>query len=124
MRTLFLLVLFVFCASPVLAQQKVADKKFIFTSSLLVGATVFNVESTFAALDKCNHTCEEGNLLMKPLFNLGRPAVYAVDGGVNAGIIYASYHMKKKGFKGWWLPQLAGGAVYAIAGGFNMRFTF
>ncbi len=124
MRKLLLAFVMVFYSFPALAQEKTVDKKFIFTSIFLAGTTVFDTETTFAALDKCNHTCKEGNPLMRPFFNSGRPAVYAVQGAVDVGLIAWSYKLKKDGNKLWWFPPVVVGAVHGLAGGFNLRFVF
>lgn len=123
MKTLFLALVIIFYSSPILAQDKTVDKKFIFTSAFLVGASSFDSESTFAALDRCGFNCKEGNPLMRPLFRSGRPAVYIVNGALDTGIIYWSYRMKKDGKKAWWLMPVVIGAVHATAGSFNLRFV-
>lgn len=125
MRILFLaFIIVVFFSSVALAQEKTADKKFIFTGAFLVGTTVFDVETTFAALNKCGNTCHEGNSLMYPLVQSGRPAVYAVNGAIDAGLIAWSYKLKKDGSKLWWFLPIVAGTAHGLAGGFNMRFVF
>ncbi len=124
MRTLFLATVIFFYSFPSLAQDKTVDKKFIFATVFLTGATMLDVESTFAALDNCNHTCKEGNPVMRPLLNSGRPAVYVVEGAVDVGLMAWSYKMKKDGNKLWWLFPVVVGVTHAVAGGINMRFVF
>ncbi len=124
MKKLLIALIIVFYSLPAFAQEQTADKKFIFTSAFLAGATMLDVESTFAALNKCAGTCREGNPLMRPLFQSGRPAVYAVQGGVDVAVIAWSYKMKKDGNKLWWLVPVALGTAHGFAGGFNMRFVF
>ncbi len=126
MRKSLLVLMIVFASSSAWAQappDKTADKKFIFASAFLVGATVFDAESTFAALNKCAN-CIEGNPIMRPLINSGRPATYAVEGAADVGLIAWSYKLKKDGNKLWWLPPVVVGAVHGLAGGFNLRFVF
>ncbi len=124
MRTLLLSLIFVFCAPPIFAQEKVADKKFIFTNVFLAGTTVFDVEATFVALNKCGVNCKEYNPILRPLVQSGRPAVYVVEGAIDVGLIALSYKLKKNGNKLWWLPPVVVGAVHGVAGGFNLRFVF
>lgn len=124
MKVFFSVVIFTLFSSVVSAQEKVADKKFLFTSYFLVGTTVFDVETTFACMNKSGVKCKEGNDLLGPLFNSGRPAVYTVEGAVDVGLITWSYKLKKSGNKLWWLPPLAFGAVHGLEGGFNLRFIF
>ena len=125
----FLLAVMAICFSASVSAQspehkKVADKKFILTSVFLAGTTVFDMETSFAAIDKCGGSCKEGNPLLRPLFNSSRPAVYAVQGAVDVGIITWSYKLKKDGNKLWWFPPLVIGTAHAITGGFNLRFVF
>lgn len=106
--------------------DKVIDTKFVFLTSSLVASTVFDVETTFAAIK--NPDVREGNPVMRPFVNAGRPATYAFLGGVDASIVYASYWMKKSTNpavqKIWWVMPIVATASHAFAGGFNLRFTF
>lgn len=124
MRTLFLALIIFFCSLPVSAQEKTVDKKFIFASSFLAGTTILDVESSFATFDNYGDRRKERNVLLRPLFKSGRPAVYAVEGTLDAGFIAWSYKLKKDGKKMWWVVPVAVGSVHAIAGGFNLQFVF
>lgn len=107
---------------------KVVDKNFLIVTSSLAVFTVFDVETTFAATGNPKVYVREGNPVMRPFINAGRPATYAFLGGVNAGIVYISYRMRKSANpivrKLWWVGPIAATASHAIAGGFNLRFTF
>ncbi len=86
------------------AQSKdVADKKFWIVSTLLIGSTIYDVESTFYGLNRCKGGCHEGNWFMKPLVKAGQPGLYAVQGSIDAGALYVSYEVKKRGHKKLWL---------------------
>jgi hypothetical protein len=105
-------------------KEKVVDTKFMFVATLLGDATVFDLESTYRAI---NNGAREGNVLMKPFINHGRPVAYAFSGAVDTGVIFLAYKMKKSQNpderKMWWLIPVAFTAGHAIAGGFNLRFT-
>ena len=106
--------------------DKVVDTKFVLITSSLVVSTVFDVETTFAAIK--NPNVREDNPIMRPFVNAGRPATYAFLGGVDTGIVYVSYRMKKSTNptvrKIWWVIPIVATAGHALAGGFNLRFTF
>ena len=65
---------------------------------------------------------------MKPFFNSGRPAVYAVQLGVDALVIYLSYEMKKSGHKEfnqtWFVAPMVIGTTHAVCAGLNFRYMW
>jgi hypothetical protein len=114
---------------PVMAQEyavhtKVVDTRFLINSGFLVGSSAFDVETTFAALK--NPHVREGNPIMKPLVDLGRPATYSFVGVMDAGSIYFSYRMKKSSSPGlrklWWIGPVSASAAHCLVGGLNLRF--
>ena len=48
--------------------------------------------------------------------------MYAVMDPVNAGMMWFSYRMKKRGTKWWMMPMLVPTAGHGIAAGLNLRF--
>lgn len=119
-----IVIVFVLCfAVMISAQEKTIDKKFLVVNGFLVGSTIFDTETTFAALDNCP-TCKESNPIMRPFIKSGRPATYAVQGVIDVGIIYWSYKLKKEHRKIWWVLPVVMGASHVVAGGFNLRFVF
>lgn len=108
--------------------DKITDAKFVLITSSLVASTVFDVETTFAAIKNPAIRGREGNPIMRPFINAGRPATYAFLGGVDTGLVYISYRMKKSTNpatrKLWWIVPVVSTASHAFAGGFNLRFTF
>jgi hypothetical protein len=127
--SLFAMTMLVFSsasAQDIRKSDKIVDTKFIVITSSLVASTIFDAETTFAAIK--NPGVREANPVMKPLINAGRPATYAFLGGVDTGIVYASYRMKKSTNptirKLWWVMPVAAMASHAFAGSFNLRFTF
>ena len=103
-------------------EKKTADKKFWAINSLMVGSTVYDVESTYLALDKCS-VCYEKNLLMRPFVGAGRPWLYAVQGSIDAGVIYVSYRMKKNDHKLWYVLPVAITVAHTVAGTHNIRLA-
>jgi hypothetical protein len=121
-RTLFLVLVILFYSLPAFAQEKTVDKKFIVVNGFLVSATVFDIETTYIGLENCSR-CKELNPVMRPFVNSGRPAIYTVEMGINAGMIYYSYKLKKRGSKLWWVIPVAVGAAHGVAGGSNLKFS-
>src|SRR5579863_8202196 len=114
---------------PVMAQEypahpKVVDTRFLINSGILVGSSTFDVETTFAAIK--NPHVREGNPILKPLVDLGRPATYSFVGAMDAGSIYFSYRMKKSSSPGlrklWWIGPVSASAAHCFVGGLNLRF--
>ncbi len=106
-----------------LVGKSVADKKFWTVNTFLIGSTIYDMESTYFALDKCGNGCRERNPLMRPFVKAGRPALYAIQGSLDAGIIYASYKLKKEDKKLWWLLPVVVTAAHSVAGTHNVRIA-
>ena len=88
----------------------------------MVGSIVYDIESTYFVLDRCA-TCYEKNPLMRPFVEAGRPQLYTIQGSIGAGVIYASYRMKKNGHKLWWLLPVVLTAAHTVAGIHNIRMV-
>jgi len=117
-----LICLFILSSAAFAEDEKVWDRKMTALTSAVIMSTVFDVETTFSAIKKPGVV--EGNPLMRPIINAGRPATYAALGAIDLGVIYYSYTQKKGGRRMWWLPPLVTAASHAIAGSFNLRFVF
>lgn len=123
MKTTLLALVFLLVTGIAEAQdQKTADKKFWAVGTFLVGSTIYDVESTYYALDKCP-TCRERNPFMRPFVKAGKPWLYTVQGSIDAGVIYASYKTKKQAKKLWWLLPVVMTATHSIAGTNNIRIA-
>ena len=123
-KTLILITCFLLFGTSLFAQEKkkTADKKFWIVNSIMIGSTVYDIESTYFALDRCKN-CREYNPLMRLFVEAGRPAIYAIQGSIDAGVIYVSYKMKKKGHKLWFVLPVAVTVVHTIAGTHNIRIA-
>lgn len=122
---LTILVLLTMALPHARADEKVIDKNFIAVNSYLILTTVFDIETTFAVIHNGGH---EENALMKPFFNSGRPAVYALQLGIDALVIYLSYEMKKSKHKEfnqtWWVAPMVIGTTHNICAGLNLRYAW
>jgi hypothetical protein len=105
-------------------QEGAIDREFIFVSVQLVASTIFDVETTFRALERPG--TRELNPAMRPLVSRGRPATYIFGVGVDAGVIYLSYHMKRNPHwrKLWWIIPVIVSGMHIAAGSNNLRFLF
>lgn len=112
-----------FASGSFAEDKKVIDEKFIATSAYLVGSTIFDVETTFAAI---NNGAIEANPIMKPFIKNGRLATYGVQLGLDAAIIYASYKMKESSKFGrvWWVAPMFIGTSHTVCGGLNLRLIW
>ncbi|MEK7154345.1 MAG: DUF5658 family protein [Patescibacteria group bacterium] len=122
-RAIALICLFTgFGAGASFAQQKkVIDKKFWAVGAGLALATVYDYETTFSTLNNRNY--KEGNPIMKPFVDRGRPAVYAVNGAINAAAMLAAYKLKKNHPKIWWVIPVCLAAGHVFAGTSNLRLA-
>lgn len=128
MKSIIVLIAFlIFAPSVLLAQtpdhKKVVDDKFILVNGLMISATIFDIESTYYALDHCpsGYICREGNPVMRPFVEKGRPAIYLVQGAISSGALAYSYYLKKNKSGAWWIfPPLALATVHTVAGTHNM----
>jgi hypothetical protein len=104
-------------------RTKVVDTKFLLTAGVLAGSSAFDIETTFGALKHAN--AREGNPIMKPLVERGRPATYSFVGVMDAGSVYFSYRMKKSNSPGlrklWWIGPVTASAAHCFVGGLNLR---
>lgn len=102
------------------------DKEFIGVGAYLIAMTIFDVETTFAAIRNSGGT--EANPVMKPFVKNGRVATYAFTLAVDALVLYIAYEIKgskdKKLQKMWWIGPMIVGTGHGIAGGLNCRYVF
>lgn len=124
MKPIFFLALFLFATSNLAqAQDKTADKTFWTVSSALIGSSIYDIESTYFVLDKCEKKCREANPIARPFIERGRPWAYAFQGSINAGLLYYSYRLKEDGNKLWYIPPLIVTAGHVAGGTWNIQFS-
>lgn len=104
-------------------EKKVVDTNFVLVSTYLVAMTIFDVETTFAAIRNGAH---EANPIMRPFIKRGRGATYGMQMGINAIVIGSAYLMKKdpKWNKAWWVIPSVWATGHGVAGGLNLRYVW
>ena len=107
------------------AEKKVIDKKFYALMIGLQASTVLDIESSYYVLNNCprGFTCREGNPVLRPFVNAGRPAVYAFTTGTNALAILSSYKLRKKGSRFWWVPMTVYTGIHTFCAVRNFQTT-
>lgn len=112
--------------TPPAKEKKVIDTTFITVSSYLVLTTIFDIETTFAAIR--NSGGREANPLMRPFIKSGRPATYAIELGIDAVVIFIAYEIKKSKkidlAKTWWVSPMILGTTHGVCGGLNLRYVW
>jgi len=124
MKILCVLLAIALSACATTGEKKVTDGEFLAASGYLVAMTIFDVETTFAAIRNGAH---EANPVMKPFVNNGRVATYAFTLAIDGLILWAAHEMRtseNKGFmKTWWILPGIAGTAHGVAGGLNLRFV-
>lgn len=116
-----------FGASSSFAQQEVKafDKKFFAVSAALIASSVYDVETTFSGIK--SGRLKEGNPLMVPFVNSGRPAYYSIVMSSNAGALYFGYRFKKSSYpqlrRFWWIVPITGIVIHGLGGSINLKFV-
>lgn len=95
------------------------DRKFAIVSGLVVGATVFDYETTHYCVSRVRG-CREVNGVMAPFVSGGRLPTYVYGSAMNAGVLAVSYKLKQRGSKWWWVLPAANIGAHVIAGSKNM----
>jgi hypothetical protein len=132
-QLLAVLSLSIFLSAASVAQdiKKVVDAKFVAVAGALIGTTIMDVEGTEAVRNSLKGNKEfyfhERNPLLRPFVNAGRPATYAILGGMDAGVLALSYKMKKSANptirRLWLLPPVMLAIGHAFAGASNYRLS-
>ena len=89
------------------------------TSNLM---TILDMESTFHLLGQGDEF-REGNPILKPFVH-SRLQAYAMQAGINTGITYLAYRLKKNGSKFWWLPLVGCSVIHGSLAGNNIRLVY
>ena len=82
-----------------------------------IASTTYDVETSFRAFDRCI-SCYEGNPVLRP-FADSRTKMYVFQSGLNAGLGYTSWQLKKDGSKWWWVPLVANIGIHVAAATHN-----
>lgn len=100
-------------------KSKTADRNFWLLTGVSVGLTVADIELTQHCIHK--GMCHEGNPLVP---TTSRAKLYPLQFGLTAAQSYLAYRLKKKGAKGWWLPQFSLSASHGVGVAFGLRFVW
>ena len=86
------------------------------------GATYATTISDIEVTQHCLHAnlCREGN----PLMPTDRKKLYPIQMGITTGVNALGYSMKKKGYKRWWIPQVALITAHSVGTGVGLKFIW
>lgn len=98
----------------------VANGNYKLVAGALVASTIFDGETTFAAIHNGAH---EANGAVAPFVKMGRPAFYAMELGVDAGVLYFAYVAKRDGNKWWYVAPLILAVAHTAAGAWNLHYS-
>ncbi len=102
-----------------------ADRTYWIAVGALTASTVYDIETTYATLDRCR-SCGEGNARQTGVIAAGRPWAYGVQMSIDAGLAYAAYRLRKSDDPrlraGWWLPLALVAWGHTVAGTLNATY--
>jgi hypothetical protein len=93
------------------------DSKLLTLTSLSVASAVYDARTTIATLQHCYNRCFEANGILSP-FAQNSTSAYAFTMGLTSLSTYATYRLKQRGTRWWWVP-MAGTAIMHVAAGLH-----
>jgi hypothetical protein len=102
------------------SKSSTLDYKFLAVASLSYASAIYDTHTTFAALDRCGGRCFEANRLMSP-FVANKPTAYAFTSGLTSVSTYATYRLKQRGKRWWWVPMTTTAVLHLVAGIHNQN---
>jgi hypothetical protein len=102
------------------SKSSVLDSKLLALSSISYASAVYDARTTAAALDRCGSRCFEANPLTSP-FAGNRPSAYAFTLGLTSVSTYATYRLKQRGMRWWWVPMATTSVMHVVAGIHNQK---
>jgi hypothetical protein len=93
---------------PAGRSPRIADTKFLWLNGVHLALTFADIELAQHCIDE--HTCSEAN----PLMPSSTAAKLSVNIGMFAYATGASYYLKKRGFRLWWIPPAAGIGTHTV----------
>jgi hypothetical protein len=103
-------------------QSRPLDAQFLALASISYASALYDGQTTVSALRRCSNGCYEANRLMSPFAGNG-PKVYAYSVGLTSVSLVATYHLKKKGVRWWWVPMVTTTALHVAAGIHNQNMN-
>lgn len=95
------------------------DKPFVAMAALTAITAVYDIETTFQAMDRCAG-CYESNAVLRPFVSGGRAPTYGITAALTSVSLAGSWHLRKSGNRFWWAP-LAGTALLHFFAAENNR---
>jgi hypothetical protein len=109
--------------SPAARRTPPPDRPLWVAAGLTSAVTVFDVESTYAVLDRCPR-CAEGNVFLSGVVDSGRGWTYGLQTGITAGVTSAAYRMRRSSHRGvrraWWVPLAVVSFAHVTGGLLNV----
>jgi hypothetical protein len=103
-------------------QSRPLDAQFLALASISYASAVYDARTTVSALRRCSNECYEANRLARP-FTSSEPKVYAFSVGLTSASLFATYHLKKRGVRWWWVPMVTTTALHVAAGIHNQNIN-
>ena len=102
------------------SRSSTLDYKFLAVASLSYASAIYDTRTTVAALSRCGGQCFEANRLMSP-FVANKPSAYALTSGLTSVSTYATYRLKQRGKRWWWVPMTTTAVLHVVAGIHNQN---
>lgn len=99
------------------AVRPTLDYKLLTLTSVSVASALYDAQTTIATLQHCYNRCFEANNVLSP-FAQNRTSAYAFTMGLTSLSTYATYRLKQRGTRWWWVP-MAGTAIMHVAAGLH-----
>src|SRR5437016_1552139 len=104
--------------NPIPVKQTVAptvDSKFLTLTSFSFASALYDAQTTLGTLERCHGLCFEENRFMRPFVGNAASA-YAFTMGLTSVSAFATYRLKQKGARWWWVPMAATSILHVTAG--------
>ena len=101
-------------------QSQPLDAHFLTLASISYASAVYDSQTTISALKRCSNECFEANRLARP-FTSSDAKIYAFSVGLTSVSLAATYHLKKRGVRWWWVPMVTTTALHVAAGMHNQK---
>jgi len=99
------------------AVRPTLDYKLLTLTSFSVASALYDAQTTVAALKHCYGRCFEANGVLSP-FTQNSGSAYAFTMGLTSLSTFATYRLKQRGTRWWWVP-MAGTALLHVAAGLH-----
>ena len=101
--------------------SRTLDSTLLALTAASYASAAYDAHTTLSALDHCAG-CFEANRLMRPFVG-SRASAYAFTLGLTSVSTYATYSLKRKGVRWWWVPMVTTTALHFAAGLHNRNIS-